>query len=146
HCPRPDQIGRLTKIDYKGKVRTGAPTPPSATLGQVRFVCGYSSVSRTKENLMAHLNPDDVKRLYESLAGKHEEAHRKFGRTHALAEKVLVSHLDRWPVRLPVRGETTEFLRPDRVAMQDATAQMALLQFMQGQFKTVAVPSTVHCD
>src|SRR4030095_16134017 len=95
---------------------------------------------------MAHLNPDDVKRLYEALAGKHEEARRKFGRPITLAEKVLVSHLDRWPDDLPVRGETTEFLRPDRVAMQDATAQMALLQFMQGQFKTVAVPSTVHCD
>lgn len=95
---------------------------------------------------MAELKVADIKKLYESLAAKHKEAREKFGRPLTLAEKVLVSHLDHWPSEAVKRGETYAFLRPDRVAMQDATAQMALLQFMQAQLKTVAVPSTVHCD
>jgi aconitate hydratase len=95
---------------------------------------------------MSHLNPNDVKRLYQSLEAKHHEARKKFGRALTAAEKILTSHLDKWPDKPLARGESYVFLRPDRVAMQDATAQMALLQFMQGQFKTVAVPTTVHCD
>ncbi len=62
-----------------------------------------------------------------------------------LAEKILYSHLDD-PTKEVVRGKTYLRLRPDRVAMQDATAQMALLQFMSSGLPTVAVPSTVHCD
>lgn len=63
------------------------------------------------------------------------------------AEKILYSHLS--PQKMPTRiarGETMLSLYPDRVAMQDATAQMAILQFMQSNRPTVAVPSTVHCD
>jgi len=97
---------------------------------------------------MTHLNPDDVKKLYTQLPGKYQEARKRYGRPLTLTEKILTAHLDRWPegAQTPVRGETYTFLRPDRVAMQDATAQMALLQFMQAQIKTVAVPTTVHCD
>lgn len=95
---------------------------------------------------MAELKVSDIKKLYEALPKKHQEAREKFGRPLTLAEKVLTSHLDHWPTEEVKRGETYAFLRPDRVAMQDATAQMALLQFMQAQLKTVAVPSTVHCD
>jgi len=84
--------------------------------------------------------------MYQSLAAKHEEARKKLGRPLTLTEKVLIAHLDQWPAEGLKRGETYALLRPDRVAMQDATAQMALLQFMQAQLKTVAVPSTVHCD
>lgn len=94
---------------------------------------------------MPQLNVSDVKKLYESLAAKHKVAREKLGRPLTLAEKVLTSHLDHYPEKI-VRGETYAFLRPDRVAMQDATAQMALLQFMQAQLKKVAVPTTVHCD
>lgn len=95
---------------------------------------------------MAELKVSDIKKLYEALAEKHKVAREKFGRPLTLAEKVLTSHLDHWPAEAIKRGDTYVFLRPDRVAMQDATAQMALLQFMQAQLKKVAVPSTVHCD
>lgn len=97
---------------------------------------------------MTHLDINDVKKLYESFQAKHAEGRKRYGRPLTYAEKILIAHLDHWPedVQAPVRGETYAFLRPDRVAMQDATAQMALLQFMQAQLKKVAVPSTVHCD
>ncbi len=97
---------------------------------------------------MTHLNISDVKKLYDSLEAKYQEARQRYGRPLTLTEKILTAHLDHWPEeqKTPVKGETYAFLRPDRVAMQDATAQMALLQFMQAQLKTVAVPSTVHCD
>lgn len=95
---------------------------------------------------MSLLNTNDVNGLYESLPEKYKKAREIYKRPLTLAEKILTAHLDKWPVGIPVRGETYAMLRPDRVAMQDATAQMALLQFMQGQFKKVAVPTTVHCD
>lgn len=95
---------------------------------------------------MSQLTVNEIKKMYQSLAAKHEEARKKLGRPLTLTEKVLIAHLDQWPAEGLKRGETYALLRPDRVAMQDATAQMALLQFMQAQLKTVAVPSTVHCD
>lgn len=63
-----------------------------------------------------------------------------------LAEKVLYSHLDNPHSQVIKRGESYLLLRPDRVAMQDATAQMAMLQFISSGLAKVAVPSTVHCD
>lgn len=95
---------------------------------------------------MAELKVEDIKRLYARLPKAHENARKWLGKPLTLAEKILTSHLDNWKGEKLVRGESYALLRPDRVAMQDATAQMALLQFIQGQFKTVAVPTTVHCD
>lgn len=63
-----------------------------------------------------------------------------------LAEKIVYGHLDDPNGPVPVRGETFLKLRPERVACQDATAQMAILQFMTSQMPSVAVPSTIHCD
>jgi aconitate hydratase len=63
-----------------------------------------------------------------------------------LAEKILFGHLDQPETKDLVAGRSYVLLRPDRVAMQDATAQMALLQFVQAGRKRVAVPTTVHCD
>ncbi|KAI8066864.1 aconitate hydratase [Gongronella butleri] len=63
-----------------------------------------------------------------------------------LAEKVVYSHLTNPEETVPVRGETYLKLSPDRVAMQDASAQMALLQFMLSGMSTTAVPSSIHCD
>ncbi|ORZ15737.1 aconitate hydratase [Absidia repens] len=63
-----------------------------------------------------------------------------------LAEKVVYSHLTNPEETIPVRGETYLKLSPDRVAMQDASAQMALLQFMLSGMSTTAVPSSIHCD
>src|SRR5258706_3309842 len=95
---------------------------------------------------MTHLNLEDIKALYKALPAKLEEGRKRLGRPLTLAEKILVGHLAEWNEGPMVRGESYALLHPDRVAMQDATAQMALLQFMQAQLKTVAVPSTVHCD
>lgn len=76
-----------------------------------------------------------------------QEAARKLaGRPLTLTEKILFNHLDNNPNKIPERQQTYTYLNPDRVAMQDATAQMALLQFMSSGRKRVAVPSTVHCD
>lgn len=89
----------------------------------------------------------DYKKFYESREAKYQEARKRYNRPLTLAEKILTAHLDHWPEEgVPVGGKTYAFLRPDRVAMQDATAQMALLQFMQAQIDKVQVPSTVHCD
>lgn len=95
---------------------------------------------------MTFFNINDIKNVYKSLPAKHEDARKRLKRPLTLTEKILTSHLDRWPEEGLKRGDTYTFLRPDRVAMQDATAQMALLQFMQAKLKRVAVPTTVHCD
>jgi aconitate hydratase len=84
------------------------------------------------------------------LYGRHLAAAAKFrerlGRPLTYAEKILFAHLDDPDGGEIERGVSWALFRVDRVAMQDATAQMALLQFMQTGRKTVAVPSTVHCD
>src|SRR5512141_515976 len=89
---------------------------------------------------------DQVKRLYESMPSKLVAARRRFGRPLTLAEKILVAHADDFAKQEWSRGKAQLRLRVDRVALQDATGQMALLQFMQAGKKQVAVPSTVHCD
>jgi aconitate hydratase len=87
-----------------------------------------------------------IKRLYESMPGRLEAARRRFGRPLTLTEKILVSHADAFDRQEWERGRAQLRLRVDRVSLQDATGQMALLQFMQAGKKQVAVPSTVHCD
>jgi aconitate hydratase len=89
---------------------------------------------------------DIIKKVYTGLTARHQTIRQKLQRPLTLAEKILFSHFDGEWKDAPQRGETYVNLKPDRVAMQDATAQMALLQFMQAGRKTVAVPSTVHCD
>ncbi|AKD55534.1 aconitate hydratase [Spirosoma radiotolerans] len=90
---------------------------------------------------------DMIQRVYANLGKRVEAARQAVGKPLTLSEKILYSHL--------FNGETTQAFErgkayvdfaPDRVAMQDATAQMALLQFMQAGRPKVAVPSTVHCD
>ena len=87
-----------------------------------------------------------AKKLYAKMPDACAKARAKFGRALTLAEKILVSHADNFETQTWERGKAMLFLRPDRVAMQDATAQMAMLQFMQAGKKKVAVPSTIHCD
>jgi aconitate hydratase len=88
----------------------------------------------------------NIKELYPALKSKHEAGRKFFGRPLTLTEKILYSHLDKDTSGEIVRGKTTVKLFPDRVAMQDATAQMAMLQFMSAGKKTAAVPSSIHCD
>jgi aconitate hydratase len=84
---------------------------------------------------------------YAALPEKINKAKKLLGRPLTLAEKILYSHLDgEQELKDFKRGIDYVYFRPDRVAMQDATAQMALLQFMQAGRKKAAVPSTVHCD
>ena len=85
--------------------------------------------------------------FYRAYKGKVEHVRRILKRPLTLAEKILYAHLyDAADVKDYKRGEDYVNFRPDRVAMQDATAQMALLQFMNAGKEKVAVPSTVHCD
>ena len=88
-----------------------------------------------------------IRQFYDGYAEKVEAARKLVGRPLTLAEKILYSHLfNGTPERPLKRLEDYAFFRPDRVAMQDATAQMALLQFMNAGREKVAVPSSVHCD
>jgi aconitate hydratase len=89
---------------------------------------------------------DLAKTLYAKMPDLFAKARKKFGRGLTLAEKILVSHADNFDTQIWERGKAMLALRPDRVAMQDATAQMAMLQFMQANKKKAAVPSTIHCD
>ncbi len=90
---------------------------------------------------------DMIKQFYGSLPAKVEAARKLMGRPLTLTEKILYSHLSGSTPSAPYeRGNSYVDFNPDRVAMQDATAQMALLQFMQAGRPKVAVPSTVHCD
>jgi len=90
---------------------------------------------------------DMIKAVYEALPQRVKEAKEKLGRPLTLAEKILYTHLHpESPLQQYERGKDYVFFAPDRVAMQDATAQMALLQFMMAGRDNVAVPSTVHCD
>lgn len=90
---------------------------------------------------------DMIKRVYAALPAKVEAARKLAGRPLTLTEKILYAHLcEALPAQPFERGKDYVDFNPDRVTMQDATAQMALLQFMQAGRKKVAVPSTVHCD
>ncbi|WP_026231531.1 aconitate hydratase [Neolewinella persica] len=90
---------------------------------------------------------DLIKKVYADLPGKVAAARKTLGRPLTLTEKILYTHLHpENPLKEYTRGGDYVFFQPDRVAMQDATAQMALLQFMMAGRDKVAVPSTVHCD
>src|ERR1700684_3085662 len=87
-----------------------------------------------------------IKNLYGQMPSKVDGARKLLGKPLTLAEKILYSHLFEAPKKAYERGKDYVDFAPDRVAMQDATAQMALLQFMTCGRDRVAVPSTVHCD
>lgn len=90
---------------------------------------------------------DMIKSVYQRFGSRIEAARKQVGKPLTLTEKILYAHL--WegdPSQAYERGNDYVDFAPDRVAMQDATAQMALLQFMQAGRPQVAVPSTVHCD
>ena len=83
---------------------------------------------------------------YQQLQTKLKSVNKKLARPLTLSEKILYSHLDNVETSDIVRGESYLKLRPDRVAMQDATAQMAILQFISSGLPKVCLPSTIHCD
>jgi aconitate hydratase len=89
---------------------------------------------------------DLVQRVYDSLAERLATGRERLGRPLTLTEKILVNHLADPAKQEMDRGASYADFHPDRVAMQDATAQMALLQFTTAGLDEAAVPSTVHCD
>jgi len=96
---------------------------------------------------MAVLDFDLVQRVYSSFKDKVDKAKEVLGRPMTYAEKILYSHLSpEQELKAFARGEDYVYFAPDRIAMQDATAQMAILQFMLSGRDKVAVPTTVHAD
>jgi len=105
------------------------------------------SVSASKMVALSKHEPDTkLEDSYSKLAENIGIVSKRLGKPMTLAEKIVYGHLDD-PVNSElIRGESYLKLRPDRVAMQDATAQMAMLQFISSGLPKVAVPSTIHCD
>ena len=87
-----------------------------------------------------------IRTLYSTLNQRHAALRARLGRDLTQAEKILFSHLSDPAHQELKRGESFLMLHPDRIALQDATAQMAILQFISSGKKRVAVPTTVHCD
>ena len=88
-----------------------------------------------------------IRRVYARMSDNVNKARNMVGKPLTLSEKILYNHLwETAPNKKFNRGEDYVDFAPDRIACQDATAQMALLQFMQAGKKRVAVPTTVHCD
>lgn len=90
--------------------------------------------------------PEMVKNVYAKAIARLQVISQRLNRPLTLAEKIVFGHLDDPKTQELLRGKSFLLLRPDRVAMQDATAQMAMLQFMLAGKDEAAVPSTVHCD
>ncbi len=95
---------------------------------------------------MDKIDLDLAKKVYAGLSTRVAEVRKRFARPLTLTEKIIFSHIASWPQDLPQRGKSNLFFNPDRVAMQDATAQMALLQFIVTARDNTAVPTSVHCD
>ena len=90
--------------------------------------------------------PQFVEGTYKKMQERLAKVKPRLNRPMTFAEKVILGHLDNPQGQELARGKAYLMLRPDRIAMQDATAQMAILQFMSAGVPTVAVPTTVHCD
>jgi len=105
----------------------------------------YIRCLSTSQIPISHFDKD-VGLPFEKLASNLKIVKDRLNRPLTMSEKVVYSHLDDPVNQDIVRGESYLNLRPDRVAMQDATAQMAMLQFISSGLPRVAVPSTIHCD
>lgn len=123
-------------------------TKAKKTVAKKIKVTAKRTMSTVASNVpLSPLEPD-TKLPYDTLVSKLKIAKAKLNnRPLTLAEKILYSHLDNPETADTIeRGSTYLNLRPDRVAMQDATAQMAVLQFISSGLPQVAVPSSIHCD
>jgi len=119
---------------------------------QVKKACEVAAQRAYRTSCVMHAKvplskfDNDVYLPYEKLSSNLEIVKKRLNRPLTLSEKVLYSHIDDPQNQEIVRGTSYLRLRPDRVAMQDATAQMAMLQFISSGLPRVAVPSTIHCD
>jgi len=108
--------------------------------------CFHQSPLSYAANKEAMSRFDDAQLPYKKLQKNYQIVKERLGRPMTASEKVLYSHLESPASQQLERGVSYLQLRPDRVALQDATAQMALLQFISSGLPRVAVPSTIHCD
>lgn len=113
---------------------------------EVQIRCFHVSPLAAAASKTAMSKFDTAPMPYEKLTKNLEVIKKRLNRPLTLSEKVLYSHIDQPETQDIERGQSYLRLRPDRVAMQDATAQMAMLQFISSGLKRVAVPSTIHCD
>ena len=90
--------------------------------------------------------PELVSHVYDKLKENIEKYRNVVGRPLTLTEKILAGHFEDIPEKNPDGGKNYVFLRPDRVALQDVTGQMVMLQFMQAGLAQTSLPTTVHCD
>ena len=90
--------------------------------------------------------PELVLNVYKRLEENISKFSKLVERPLTLSEKILAGHLENIPSKAPQEGKDYVFLKPDRVALQDVTGQMVLLQFMQAGLKQATLPTTVHCD
>src|SRR5438876_2380819 len=142
---QPRSFGVVSSPLRRSRRRTAASLIPPSLAAQPGLFRGCGHILRHMA-VTASTPVELVEELYGHLAQRTEVARRRLGRPVTLAEKILFNHLAD-PEGQPLeRGRSYSELYPDRVAMQDATAQMALLQFMTAGLPQVAVPTTVHCD
>ncbi|XP_022830539.1 aconitate hydratase, mitochondrial [Spodoptera litura] len=128
------------------RVLHGQGTRTRAVLLEIQQRCFSVSPLTAAAAQVAMSKFDQSPLPYEKLTKNLEVVKKRLGRDMTLSEKVLYSHLDDPKGQQIERGTSYLRLRPDRVAMQDATAQMAMLQFISSGLPRVAVPSTIHCD
>ncbi|KAK6169112.1 hypothetical protein SNE40_020226 [Patella caerulea] len=108
------------------------------------FHASPASSAAAQKVLMSRMEQNYID--YDKMESKLNVVKNRLGRPLTLSEKIVYSHLEDPKNQDIKRGESYLRLRPDRVAMQDATAQMAMLQFISSGLPKVAVPSTIHCD
>jgi aconitate hydratase len=118
----------------------------SVLLTEIQIRCFHVSPLAAAASKVAMSKFDKDGLPYDKLVKNLEIVKKRLNRPLTLSEKVLYSHLYEPETQDIQRGTSYLRLRPDRVAMQDATAQMAMLQFISSGLKRVAVPSTIHCD
>merc|ERR1712178_602023 len=116
----------------------------SVVLSQLRAL-HVSGAIGAAQVAVSRLEPDQYL-PYDKLAKNLKVVKQRLNRPLTLSEKILYSHIDQPDSQDIARGSSYLRLRPDRVAMQDATAQMAMLQFISSGLPETAVPTTIHCD
>lgn len=131
-----------SKSKSKSKIKSKAKVKTRISIKRAKSASIASKVKSAKIDTTPELVRGTYAKMRENLA----IVRKRLNRPITLAEKILFGHLDDPGGQDLTRGKSFLLLRPDRVAMQDATAQMALLQFMLAGRDEAAVPSTVHCD
>ena len=120
-------------------------TPRARQAAPLARVAGRRAASGTPLSALDPPGSATIEATYAKMAERLSVVRRSLNKPLTLAEKIVYGHLDD-PSTVPVRGKTYLKLRPDRVAMQDATAQMAVLQFISSGLPAVQAPTTIHCD